>query len=677
VGCGCATCIDGDDFYAVNNEDSVGALYGKRISSADALEDWAGTSVAASANGTLIDNAVDTGITGRQAWIGPIATGSSSLAVGGIDDTSFDGFLRHVTNLGGVGGSLTVGSRGAAINPDGDLQSGLGNSRRAQAAIAQASNGDIVVIYAKGTGQTATTSTLHYRISTDNGSTWGTETDITTVTTPARGWGSRIEMIGVRIDEDDIARVYYQDGSLAEEDDYNSSDTVGGLVTGFGWYLEIDMATGGAVTGAGTANAASDTTATTSVARVAQAIGNQASDTTGVGFVDRLGAATANAATDATGSAVVDRFAAGSADQAAEAVATAITAAFQSGAGTANAASDASASASVERSGAATANQASDAAGLSVVGRFGAASANQATDATANGTVAALEEGAGSADQAVEAIASAAVLYQAAGSADQASDVSANGTTAAGILGAGSANQATDATASAAVLRQGAASADQATDTTGVSSVERLAASSANQAEAASASSAVARFGAATADQACETAGRASATFSAVGSANQAFDAAGQFNLFVSLYANGDGTIADVVDENDLTTNIWQSIDDDPQSPTDTDWINNAATAASTFIALTDMPSSFVSASAARVQARYRGQQFGSGTVTLYAQLFQSDESTSLSDEAAVSAVTSDGAFENTAEFAITGLNTSASKAVWDAALIRFRWETT
>jgi hypothetical protein len=43
-----------------------------------------------------------------------------------------------------------------------------------------------------------------------------------------------------------------------------------------------------------------------------------------------------------------------------------------------------------------------------------------------------------------------------------------------------------------------------------------------------------------------------------------------------SLYATGDGTKTDVVNENDATTDLWQSIDDDPASPSDSDWVNNA-----------------------------------------------------------------------------------------------------
>lgn len=43
-----------------------------------------------------------------------------------------------------------------------------------------------------------------------------------------------------------------------------------------------------------------------------------------------------------------------------------------------------------------------------------------------------------------------------------------------------------------------------------------------------------------------------------------------------SLFATGDGTIADVVDEADAATGLFDSVDDDPASPDDNDWVNNA-----------------------------------------------------------------------------------------------------
>jgi len=47
---------------------------------------------------------------------------------------------------------------------------------------------------------------------------------------------------------------------------------------------------------------------------------------------------------------------------------------------------------------------------------------------------------------------------------------------------------------------------------------------------------------------------------------------------FSSLYATADQTLFDVVDELDTTINLFDSINDDPDTPTDTDWINNEVT---------------------------------------------------------------------------------------------------
>lgn len=141
----------------------------------------------------------------------------------------------------------------------------------------------------------------------------------------------------------------------------------------------------------------------------------------------------------------------------------------------------------------------------------------------------------------------------------------------------------------------------------------------------------------------------------------------------VDLYANADGTIADVVDELDTTTNLYQSVDDDPDSPNDTDWVNNTVDAASVFFHLTDMPADFVSANAAEIVVRYRGQNWSTGTLYLYAQLFESNESSSLSDEELVATVSSAGSFANTSAISFSGLS-AGDKNTWDTARLRLRW---
>ncbi len=141
----------------------------------------------------------------------------------------------------------------------------------------------------------------------------------------------------------------------------------------------------------------------------------------------------------------------------------------------------------------------------------------------------------------------------------------------------------------------------------------------------------------------------------------------------VTLYATADGTLTNVVDEIDTTIDLYQSVDDDPATPTDADWVNNTSLTASTFFLLTDMPSLFDTATSATIIVRYRGQNWSGASLTLYAQLFQSDESTTLSDEITVATVSGNGAFANTSSITFTNLS-AGSKTIWDGARIRFRW---
>jgi len=145
----------------------------------------------------------------------------------------------------------------------------------------------------------------------------------------------------------------------------------------------------------------------------------------------------------------------------------------------------------------------------------------------------------------------------------------------------------------------------------------------------------------------------------------------------VDLYPTADGTDTDVVDEGDATTDLYASIDDDPASPSDSDWNNNTDDAGQAFYQLTDMPADFDVAVSATITVRYRGAAYdGSGTVTLYARLYQSDESTVLSDEVQVAQVTADGSFANTSAVTLTGI-VAGTKTTWDGARLRLRWART
>ncbi len=145
------------------------------------------------------------------------------------------------------------------------------------------------------------------------------------------------------------------------------------------------------------------------------------------------------------------------------------------------------------------------------------------------------------------------------------------------------------------------------------------------------------------------------------------------------LYATGDGTIQSVVNELDTTTNLYQSVDDDPTTPTDSDFVNNrlglGAGDATVFFQLTDMPGDFDQASAASITIRVRGQTWITGADSLYGRLYQSNESTALSDEVELREESSTTSFTNyTADF--TGV-VAGSKTIWDGARLRLRWSDT
>ena len=89
---------------------------------------------------------------------------------------------------------------------------------------------------------------------------------------------------------------------------------------------------------------------------------------------------------------------------------------------------------------------------------------------------------------------------------------------------------------------------------------------------------------------------------------------------------------------------------------------------------VTDMPADFEEMWEAEIVVRYRGQNFGSKTITLYAQIFQSNEVTPLTDEEQVAQVSSNGSFTNTSAVAFSGI-VASNKTVWDNARLRLRWE--
>lgn len=144
---------------------------------------------------------------------------------------------------------------------------------------------------------------------------------------------------------------------------------------------------------------------------------------------------------------------------------------------------------------------------------------------------------------------------------------------------------------------------------------------------------------------------------------------------FDTLFANGDGTLNNVVNELDNTTNVYLSIDDDPDSPNDSDFANNSIVlgTASAFFDLDPTDPDFVSMLMTDIEIRVEGNLVGS-THKLYAQLYESNETTTLSDEVECVDISSPTSYTNY-NISFTGI-VGSDKATWDDARIRLRWST-
>jgi len=94
------------------------------------------------------------------------------------------------------------------------------------------------------------------------------------------------------------------------------------------------------------------------------------------------------------------------------------------------------------------------------------------------------------------------------------------------------------------------------------------------------------------------------------------------------------------------------------------------------YVDITNVPGNFLLAVSAKITVRYQGVGWTTGTVFLHAQLFRSDETTIMSDEVVVATVSSTTTWANSAQILFTNLDTSASKAVWNSAKVRFRWSS-
>jgi hypothetical protein len=142
-----------------------------------------------------------------------------------------------------------------------------------------------------------------------------------------------------------------------------------------------------------------------------------------------------------------------------------------------------------------------------------------------------------------------------------------------------------------------------------------------------------------------------------------------------TMTPNGDGTLTNVVDEAGGSTNIYVSVDDDPDSPTTTDYVTPGAQTGSAFFDLSATPSDFGSVSSLSVKVHTVAIGFISDSAAVYAQVFASNESTNYTDEVSVGSSGTPG-LANVA-FTVNATGLAASKAAWDAARLRLRWTYT
>jgi hypothetical protein len=92
------------------------------------------------------------------------------------------------------------------------------------------------------------------------------------------------------------------------------------------------------------------------------------------------------------------------------------------------------------------------------------------------------------------------------------------------------------------------------------------------------------------------------------------------------------------------------------------------------FVDLTDTAGAFGNATAASITARWEAGDIGADTRRLYAQIFTSDRHTPLTGEAELAAAAADAGWANTGALALPDVDTAASKADWDGALLRLQW---
>lgn len=120
-------------------------------------------------------------------------------------------------------------------------------------------------------------------------------------------------------------------------------------------------------------------------------------------------------------------------------------------------------------------------------------------------------------------------------------------------------------------------------------------------------------------------------------------------------------------------TGAYSTIDDDPSSSASE---SDTATGPSVngdsvaYYGLTTMPSDFSTMDSLQYRVRYRFQSLSDDTLTFYLQIMRSDGSTPLTNQMTVASSTAPTAYVDSTDVSFTGVDTSAGKSVWDAALL-------
>lgn len=143
-----------------------------------------------------------------------------------------------------------------------------------------------------------------------------------------------------------------------------------------------------------------------------------------------------------------------------------------------------------------------------------------------------------------------------------------------------------------------------------------------------------------------------------------------------TLTPDGDGSRSVVLNEANTTTNLFASVDDSPDTPDTSNWLTTGEGDGYVFLDVSATPADFGSINnPLTVRAYLDSVGFSTDTCVVYAQMFASDETTPYTDEQQVGTEASTALV--TADLTVNATGLAATKADWDAAKLRIRWDYT